>query len=362
MTDKAEVLEGARNLLVNCAEVQPGESLLVVEEDPALGWYDREVPSIIAEEAGKLGLAVDRLTVGAPTNNGNAAVTDAVARHDCTIFFARLGDQDRFGALPPGTRSVMSYVRDPAMLASAYGRVEHQALVAVKEAVNVVTLGAERIEIRCPLGTAISGTRSAVEPEGPADVSVRRFPLGVPQPIDASSYSGQVALARYLTPTGSGVYDPACLPLPDVVMAQVEAGRIVGFEGSAETVARVREHYARVSDTFGIDPDVVHSWHAGIHPACAYDPPAGDDPDRWSNSVFTHPRFLHFHTCGGYAPGEISWNLLDHSVLADGVALWDQGRLQLQAFAQTAACAEAWPSLAAHFARPSERIGLPAEA
>ena len=80
---------------------------------------------------------------------------------------------------------------------------------------------------------------------------------------------------------------------------------------------------------FGIDPDVVHSWHAGLHDGC----PAGldphGDPDLWSNTVFGSPAWLHLHTCGAYAPGEICWMVADPTVEVDGRALWQDGVLAL---------------------------------
>jgi hypothetical protein len=57
--------------------------------------------------------------------------------------------------------------------------------------------------------------------------------------------------------------------------------------------------------------------------------PPQPDPDRWSNSVFTSPRWLHFHTCGAYAPGEICWMVGEPKVEVDGKALWREGRLWL---------------------------------
>lgn len=41
----------------------------------------------------------------------------AIATHGRTIFFARLGDQDRFADPAPGRRSVMSYARNVDALA-----------------------------------------------------------------------------------------------------------------------------------------------------------------------------------------------------------------------------------------------------
>ena len=110
----------------------------------------------------------------------------------------------------------------------------------------------------------------------------------------------------------------------------------------------------------GIDPDAIHSWHAGIHPACAYEREAARDPNHWSNTVFTNPRFLHVHTCGAYPPGEICWMVLDHTVKVDGVALWETGRLRTDTFDSIATCVDKWPVLNALFANPSDRIGIAA--
>ena len=354
--------EGARNLLINCAGLEPGESLLIIREDPALGWYDRAAPEAVAREARTLGVRLTLLEVGRPGNEPEPSVAEAIAAHDCTVFFARLGDQDRFAAPVPGKRSVMSYARDAAMLASAYGRASHLAFRDLKEAINAVLLGAGRIEITCPLGTSYAGVVSEADRAAPADVSVLRFPLGVPQPLEGDGFSGRVAVSRYLTPTGSKVYEPPSLALESTIHAEVEAGRIAGFTGDRHEIARVRAHYERVAGQFGIEWDVVHSWHAGIHPASAYSADVAEDPDRWSNTVFTNPRFVHFHTCGNYAPGEICWNVLDPSIAIDGVKLWDTGRLRPEAFPQTKTCLETWPELLALFATPSEAIGLPREA
>lgn len=159
-----------------------------------------------------------------------------------------------------------------------------------------------------------------------------------------------MALSDSLTPTGNRCYAPAVLPLENTVFALFEEGRITGFDGPAPEVARIRAHYRAVADSFGIEPFTVHSWHAGIHPGCPFYDPGAGDRDYWSNSVFSSPRLLHFHTCGTTAPGEIAWNLVDATVLVDGTPLWDAGRLMPHAFARTAEALEASPSLSELFA------------
>jgi hypothetical protein len=358
MTPDSNLDAGARNLLENCAGASRGQRVLIVHEDPGLGWYDLAAPQAVAARARDMGLDVSMLPVGAPASQRAPRVTQAMAEHDHTVFFARIGDQERFTQDALNCSSVMCYARDAAALGSRYGLTDHRAMRALKDAVDGVTARAQRIDITCPLGTEYGGSPPDPQPGEAADVAVRRFPLGVPQPVSASGFSGRVALARWLTPTCSQPYDPPSIALDETVFAVVDYGRITGFEGHAGTVARVRAHYARVADLLGIDPDFVHSWHAGIHPGSVYVARAGDDPDRWSNSVFTNPRWLHFHTCGRYAPGEICWMLLDHSVSIDGTPLWSQGRLQPQAFEETARCVRQWPELVDLIADPSDQIGL----
>ena len=349
---------GVQNLLVNCAEVRSGETLLIVHEDPVLGWYDMEAPSAVNEAATRMGLTTTMMQVGEPSQSREQAVFDTIASHDITIFFARIGDQDRFDGSAKQERSVMVYSRDAISLASPYGRVHHHAMLALKDAVNDITFSSGCIEISCPLGTRYSGSVAHVERENASEVTVKRFPLGVPQPIPAAGFSGRVALARYLTPTGSMPYEPASCKIERTVMAIVEDGRIVDFQGDASSVTAIRQHYQTVSRQFGIDPDCVHSWHAGIHPGCSYPGMIEDDPDRWSNNVFPHPRFLHFHTCGNYAPGEICWMILDPTITVDGNPLWDNGKLMVENFKQTSTIAACWPELRDLLSMPSGSIGV----
>ena len=354
----SDLEKGARNLLFNCAQLKPGERLLILCENPALGWYSSDVFDVIATLAESVGVTPTILPVEGPSNDPDAALSQAIAAHDCTLYFARLGDQGRFDCLPAGRRSVMCYIRDSDMLASAAGGLTYGATVALKSAINSILVQADHIEITCPLGTKFSGRASDANRIEKVDVSVRRFPLGVHMPICASLFSGRVALSEFLTPTGSKCYEPPDVPIEGTVFALVERGQITGFEGAPEQVAKIEAHYDNVASKFGIKRNNVHSWHAGIHAGLSYPQKAAANPDRWSNTVFINPRVLHFHTCGDYAPAEISWMIFDQTVRVDGIALWQNGRLQLDSFEDTRACIKAWPELVASFENPAQEIGL----
>ncbi|MCP4070308.1 MAG: hypothetical protein GY742_01040 [Hyphomicrobiales bacterium] len=182
--------------------------------------------------------------------------------------------------------------------------------------------------------------------------------MGVPIPLDASRFSGRVALAHFLTPTGSKSYHPASIGLDGTTFVDVNDGRITGFSGEVDQIASIEAHYNMVATKFGIDRNIVHSWHAGIHPGCSYPASAARDPDRCSNTVFTNPRFLHLHTCGNYAPAEIFWMILDPTISMDGIKLWGNGRLELERFSQTSACLEKWTELKPLSENSSHDTGL----
>tara|TARA_B110000444_G_C18721078_1_gene538495 strand:- start:328 stop:1083 length:756 start_codon:yes stop_codon:yes gene_type:complete len=250
----------------------------------------------------------------------------------------------------------MCYIRDMDMLSSPIGTTNYKAFRDFKKAVDNVLFNAEKIEISCPLGSNLSGALPKQQKKASDNDDVRRFPLGVHEPIEAKTFSGQVALDRYLAPTGSRVYEPDFLKLNETVIAEIELGRITAFTGPKDEVKKVKEHYNLVANKFNIDPTVVHSWHAGIHPGGNYKVPESDDPDRWSNTVFSQPEYIHFHTCGDYAPGEISCTNHGHTIKVNGLALWNKGILFPNIFEVTKKCINTWPELKALFNQTQPKI------
>ena len=128
--------------------------------------------------------------------------------------------------------------------------------------------------------------------------------------------------------------------------------------GAANDVARAEAQYDRVSSMFGIDRNFVHSWHAGIHPGCGYYWDMRENYEKWGGTAFGNPRLLHFHTCGTYAPGEISWNVIDPSIEIDGVTYWDKGVLHADRIPGGADILAKYPCVGRLFADPDPEIGL----
>lgn len=322
--------EGARNLLLNCVGLRRGERLLLVREDSRHGYYDDAAPQEVEEQARGLGAQVE--TVTAPLIEGPEdfpqEVAAAMAGADHTVFFSRIGDQVRFLALPGGGTKTMCYALDAGFLGSSFCRLPHGLLEEIKRRFERALARAGEWRITCPLGTDFSGSFAAgsAESEAAEDFSLKLFPVTTFRPVGCGTMSGRVALAHWLMATASHSYEPFEVMLEEPVFAVIEGGRIRDLEGRPDLVARVRAHYDMVAATFGLDRDIVHSWHAGINPKTFYPRPAAGELERWGGVSFGSPRYLHVHTCGDYAPGEIAWSLFDATVLIDGETYWQDGR------------------------------------
>ncbi len=318
---------GALSLLRDCVDVRSGMHIVIVKEKSGSGYYDDVTPEITAALARELGVVVETIEVECYLEDPIQISTFMQRLHgfDHVIFFARIGDQLRFSdlsAIPPAT---MCYTLARESLDSVFGTACYPGLCEIKVALDEAISNAKEIRVTCPLGTDYSG--SAQRGGAVGDVSIKRFPMLVPSPVSCEGFSGQVVLSRFLTGTGSQYYEPFILPLDSNVIAHVNKNQIVSFSGEAAIVDRVEQHYKRVAEKFDIEPYYAHSWHAGMHPGCIFENDAMSDIVRWSGSAFGNPRILHFHTCGQYAPGEISWTIIDPSIYLDGVPVWERGVL-----------------------------------
>jgi len=323
-------LEGARNLIVHAVGASPGESLAVIAEDPAHGMYDGEVPRCIAAAGEALGVRVEIVPVGLHAGLADIppAVGEALERCDHVVFHTRLGDTLRFDAVAGGATKTIAYALDIGLLAGEGCTLPHPMMQAIGAAYERRADAARAWRLTCPLGTDLAGEQDieAVARGAAPDFTLGLFPLCSPRPISGAGANGTVAVAHWLMATDNHPYDDGILMLPEPVFATVEDGRIVRWSGEATLVARVEAHYARVAALFGIDGGIVHSWHGGMNPGVFYPRPATEDVERWGKVAFANPRYMHIHTCGDYAPGEIAWSLFDATVTLDGTTYWQDGR------------------------------------
>jgi hypothetical protein len=353
---------GARNLLLNCAHANPGDRLLIAYEPPEYGYFDAEAVTVVSAAARDLGLAVTTVDVGFNPDNPHFPpdLLHLFEATDIVLFLARLGDQLRFSDMPQGKKIIVSFALNGELFGSGFGNGHHAAFLQIKDAVNGVLDRAEHVHLTCPAGTEMTG-RPEMNLAADGDTSIMRFPMSVFTPVPAQTFSGRAALSGFLTGTGSRYYDDYTLEFDGHVFALMELGRLTGFDGSPADVARANAHYDRVAALFGIDRNFVHSWHAGIHPGCGFPWDIRHNYERWGGAAFGNPRILHFHTCGAYAPGEISWNVVDPTIVIDGVTYWQDGVFHAHRLPGGAAILAQYPCAAALFAHPDRAIGYRAD-
>ena len=349
---------GIRNLLVNCAGLQPGQKLLVVHETESDGYFEPALTSEVCRLADQLGY--ETKTHGVPLKREVSDPDDLLRammeEANRTVFLARLGDQIRFRSNDAADKQIISYALDREMLASPFGTTDCRAFERLKQLINQSFASASEIHVICPAGTNFKGTMPACSRTG-GDVTRKRFPSSVFAPIPADGFRGRIAQNGFLTGTGSHYYRPYSCALNETLFVHFEGTRITGFDGAKDDISAARAHYEFVGNRYGIDTYHVHSWHAGIHPGCAYKEPAARNFERWSGSAFGNPRLLHFHTCGAYPPGEISLNVLDPTIRIDGVAVWEQGRLHPERLPGSGELFDAFPELVDAFRNPADQVG-----
>lgn len=349
---------GARNLLIDCANCQPGDKVLIIHEICDAGYYDPDLGQTLSDVAHLNNLRAKMISVpfSSEVCDPDEALLAEIAKADCTIFLARLGDQIRFRPNNVKSTQVINYALDCEMLASSFGTTEYNAFDRLKDLVNAALSGASDIHVTCPAGTSFRGAPPRFA-NAPCDTTLKRFPVSVFAPVGSKGFQGRIVQKGFLTGTGSQYYSPWACELKEPLFVLFDGPRITGFEGSARDVAAAKAHYAFVGGKYGIDPYCIHSWHAGIHPGCEYRQTAGSNFERWSGSAFGNPRLLHFHTCGDYPPGEISLNVLDPTVRIDGVAVWEGGTFYPERIAGGAALLDEYPTMRSAFENPARNVG-----
>ncbi|MGY8795873.1 MAG: hypothetical protein ACKVJN_12270, partial [Woeseiales bacterium] len=330
MSISAAMRDGIDNLLFNCIGAKAGDSLAIISEQGVGRYFSTTLDDVVASRARALSLDV-RIVIAPVLEEASVFpddIRDAIESADHALFLSRIGDQVRFSELSKAGTTTMCYALDEECFSTPFCSAHYEFFIHLKNLINAAVFGEKEVTINCPSGTHLVG----MSPEDPGDddtgeVSVKRFPMTVFRPVPADSFSGKIALTKWLCPTGSRVYEPEGVLIDSVVFALVEHGRIVDFEGERKEVEKVRGHYDFVATKFNLDANAIHSWHAGIHPQNGYVGLATDNLTRWSGSAFGNPRYLHFHSCGKKPPGEICLSVFDPTVMVDGVDIWRDGRL-----------------------------------
>ena len=136
MINSKNLSAGIDNLLFNCAKLYSGDDLLIIREKESLGWYKNDISEVVTTAAIKKGIKTSIIDVGKPDNSEKKSLIKEVNEHSCTIFFARIGDQDRFEEKKYATKRVMSYVRSAESLSSTFGTTNYHSNIALKNSIK----------------------------------------------------------------------------------------------------------------------------------------------------------------------------------------------------------------------------------
>lgn len=320
---------GAHNLLTACVGVCAGDSVLLVAEPAGSRHYDPSVAAFLAERARNLGAHVIVRSVapaGGP-EDAPESLREQIEAADHTLFLNRIGDQLRFAPLPGAGSKTVVYTLDMDQLGSAFAVTPYAVWQDILGRLIARLDAARSYSIRCPRGTDLrmqpEGARTATKPA--RGFTVGSFPVMVVPPIPASRLCGRLVISHALTQTGVHAYDDGVIPLDSPLTLNLENGTILGIEGDAALVAKVKAQFARVAAQFGGEQWALDSWHAGINPFTFFPRPALSDLGRWESVAFGSPRYAHFHMCGP-APGDICGQVFDPTIVFDDAVLWQDGR------------------------------------
>ncbi|MDH3695403.1 MAG: hypothetical protein OER96_12625 [Gammaproteobacteria bacterium] len=322
--------KGALNLLRNCIDVQPGQSVLLVVE-PDDSFYNSDVVDIVEYEAKQLG--ADISIVKPALIDGPEAFPDSLANEvnesNHTIFLSRIGDNIRFTRIRGRGSKTICYALDADFLGSEFCTMPHDGMQTMLDNLLDDMDSASEWRITCPLGTKLTGTfqnkrsRRTIKDNA---FTLGTFPIVIIPPIPCDTMNGRAVITHWLMATSNRHYEPSTLILDQPVTVFIENGKILDFEGDDATITNVRKHYQHVAGLFDIEPYNIHSWHAGVNSMTYYPRPAMENIEHWGAVAFASPRYTHFHTCGDYAPGEIAWSMFDTTIYVDNEKYWEDGR------------------------------------
>lgn len=318
---------GARNLLINCADAQAGDKVLLVGEMGENPYFEPKLCSVVAQVAETLGMKPEIIlaTPVADSDNFPDAVRTAMDRSDRTIFFSRLGDQVRFSLSNDNSKTVMTYTLGLDYLAAPFACVDFTVMKKVHDALLGLILGSKSYRITGDCGTDLVSEIKSGREDAVADFALELFPVMIFPPVVCHQMNGKLSIKHFVTSTSTRAYEGSTLVLDEPIIATIEDSRMVAFDGPAHLVDQLKNQLMRAAELTGGDPYLVNSWHTGINPGTFYAQDPYDDLEKWGTVAYGSPRYTHFHAAG-IDPGDAAFHAMDLTITFDEETIWDQGR------------------------------------
>ena len=321
---------GARNLLLNCADARAGNRVLLVGEDCQNSCYEPELCSEVSRIAESLGMKTDIVLAEVPPDAGNfpGSVSKAMLTADITIFFSRLGDRVRFLESPGAGKKVMTYTLNRKYLGAPFATLDYRKMQKIHDLLKQRISDARTCFLEADCGTCLTNdisNEAGNEESKFSEFSLKLFPVMIFSPINCNNLQGDLVLQHFLISTSTHSYDHSTLLLNSPVKVKIENSRMVGFEGEAGEVKRVRDQLERASMVTKGDAYAVNSWHTGINPNTYFEGDPYDNLEYWGTVTYGSPRYTHLHAAG-HDPGDISIQLMDASIYFDDEMFWNKGK------------------------------------
>jgi hypothetical protein len=325
-----EIEAGAKNLLLNCAELEPGDSILLVGEKSEAPYFDPLLCDDVAQVARSLGIEA-RVLLAEPVSNASEFpqfISDAMSTADKTIFFSRLGDQVRFMEASGNSKNIICYTLTRKHMSSPFASVNFKTMKRMHDLLTSQIIASTNYKIESDCGTSLSSeiihdaqsTTSAV-----TEFTLELFPVMIFPPVNFNKLTGQIVLREFLLSSSVHKYSDSAFILKSPIVAKIENSRMVEFEGDKKEIVKLKMQLERAAEITGGDAYVLNSWHTGINPYTFFDGNPYSDLELWGTVAYGSPRYTHMHAAGN-DPGDISIHLFDASISFDDQLFWDKGK------------------------------------
>ena len=312
------LLEGARNCVIDCANVHKGSRIAIVNETGT----DAEVVSIMAEVAREAGAEVDIVWADPHPKDKGAKIdprvyaafrdADVLVNHYHSLTRAAL--QDDF---PAETRiRVPNRATSSALLGSWWARFPYGLQKALAQSLEDVMAPGKRWRITSPAGTDLRGeffdgdsqvVQAYFQTDEDNNRARRNFPGGVHVPRISTGIHGTL-MAEYVD-GGPAEMPPIRLTIKESKVVDVEGGDADG---------RAR---SRILESDGH----VDSWHCGVNPKTVVPVKREANPRRWYSYAHCSPKMVHFHL--GRTHATINVACLDQSIEIEHRPIYEHGVL-----------------------------------
>lgn len=311
-----ELLAGARNCVLDCAQIGKGNRVAIVSETGT----EEAVVEAIAETARQAGATVDIVWAEPYAKGGNIPAPVFNAFRDADILInhyhslSRAALQDNF---PDETRiRVPNRAITRELLASPWARFPYQLQKTVSDVLEEIMAPGRSWRITSPGGTDLTGrfaladsplARAYFQTDEDNNRARRNFPGGVHGPRVSEGVNG-VVVAEYVDGAPPEM-KPVRLTVRDGKVERVEGG-----DPEGRAVARVKE-----SDGY------MDSWHCGVNPKVVIPEQRLKAPRKWYSYAHCSPRMVHFHL--GRTHATINVGCMQQSLSIDGRDIYRDGAL-----------------------------------